>query len=207
VQDFLDSLSEPVTGGFPAAGADLGRYGLDKPLARFWLDGTEYAFGGTQPVSKQRYLLAGGKIGLVQGYVFYRIAHDAFGWLEHRPLPEGVRIISLQLPHATLTQDAKGDWQIAPADKTLDQDTLRKFVGGWQDAIAVGMAAIGKGKPEGEVAVEMAGVKEPLRFQVLDDPDYLVLARPDLGFEYQLDISQLDKLLTPASAAPAAATH
>jgi hypothetical protein len=66
------------------------------------------------------------------------------------------------------------------------------------------MAAIGKAKPQGEVAVELAGVKDPLRFQILDDPDYLVLARPDLGFEYQLDISQLDKLLTPA---PAPATH
>jgi hypothetical protein len=204
VQDLLDVLSEPVADGFPAAGAELSRYGLDKPLARFWLDGAEYAFGGIQPVSKQRYLLTGGKIVLVQGYVFYHIAHDAFGWLEHRPLPEGVRIIGLQLPHATLTQDAKGDWQIAPADKTLDQEALHKFVGGWQDAIAVSMAAIGKAKPQGEVAVELAGVKDPLRFQILDDPDYLVLARPDLGFEYQLDISQLDKLLTPA---PAPATH
>src|SRR5882724_9539820 len=34
VQDFLDVLSAPVAEGFPAAGADLSRYGLDKPLAR-----------------------------------------------------------------------------------------------------------------------------------------------------------------------------
>jgi len=204
VQDFLDSLTEPVAPGFPAAGADLGQYNLDKPLARFWLDGVEYDLGGAQPVSKQRYLLSGGKVVLVEGYVFYRIAHDAFGWLDHRPLPDGARILSLQLPHATLIQDAKGDWQLAPADKNMSQEALRKFAGGWQDAIAIGMAAIGKGKPEGEVAVELAGIKQPLRFQILDDPDYLVLARPDLGFEYHFDISERDLLLSPA---PAAAAH
>ena len=203
MQDFLDGLDAPASNSFPAAGADLSKYGLDKPLARFWLDGTEYDFGGMQPISKQSYLLSGGRIYLVGSYLFYRIAHDAYGWLDHRLLPQGARITALQLPHATLTQDAKGDWQIAPADKTLDQAALHKFVQGWQDAVAMNVAAYHRAKADGEVAVVLEGLKDPLRFQILEDSDYLVLARPDLGFEYQLDMGQTDTLLTPAPAAAA----
>lgn len=203
MQDFLDGLGLPVSNSFAAAGADLARYGLDKPLARFWLDGSEYDFGALQPISKQRYLLSGGRIFLVDGYLFYRIAHDPYGWLDHHLLPAGARITALQLPHATLTQDARGHWQIAPSDQRLDQTALQKFVQGWQGATARNVAAFAKAKPDGEVAVVLVGVKDPLRFQVLEDADFLVLARPDLGFEYQLDIGLTDALLTPA---PAAAT-
>ncbi|HEY1991458.1 MAG TPA: DUF4340 domain-containing protein, partial [Gammaproteobacteria bacterium] len=201
VQDFLDALADPASNSFPAQGADLGKYGLDKPLARFWLDGTEYDFGALQPISKQRYLLSGGRVYMVEGYLFARIAHDPYGWLDHHLFPAGAHIAALQLPHATLTQDARGDWQIAPADPHLDQAALGKFVEGWQAATARNVARFAKAKSDGEVAVVLAGVKDPLRFEILEDDDFLVLARPDLGFEYQLDIGQLGTLLTPAPAA------
>lgn len=204
MQDFLDGLTEPVSNSFPAQAAELAKYGLDKPLARFWLDGSEYDFGALQPISRQRYLLSGGRVYLVAGYLFARIARDPYGWLDHHLLPAEARITALQLPHATLTQGAKGDWQIAPSDKRLDQAALTKFVQGWQGATARNVAAFTKAKSDGEVAVVLAGMKEPLRFEILEDPDFLVLARPDLGFEYQMDIGQTDTLLTPA---PAAATH
>lgn len=202
VQDFLDSLDSPVQNHFTATGADLSRYGLDKPLLKLWLDGDEYDFGALQPMSKQRYVLAGGEVKVIDDYVFYRSARDAYGWLDHRLLPEGARITAMQLPHATITQDAKGAWQIAPADKSLSADDLSHFVDGWQKARAVNVAPYKKTRSLGEVSFALAGMKEPLRLQVLDDPDYLVLARPDLGFEYQIDIRQLQMLMSPAHQAP-----
>ena len=203
VQDFLDALAEPASNSFPATGADLGKFGLDRPLARFWLDGTEYDFGALQPISKQRYLQSGGRIYVVDGYLFARIAHAPYSWLDHHLFPEAARITALQLPGATLTQDAKGGWQIAPADKYLNPAALERFVQAWQAATARDVAPFAQAKSDGEVAVVLAGVKEPLRFEILEDPDFLVLARPDLGFEYQMDIGQLGILLSPA---PAAAT-
>ena len=203
VQDFLDSLEAPVQNQFPAAGEALSQYGLDKPLLRIWLDDAEYDFGASQPVSKQRYVLTGGTVKLIDDYVFYRAARDAYGWLDHQVLSTGARITALQLPQATLTQDAKGAWQIAPADKNLTAEDLSHFVDGWQKARAVNVAPYAKAKSLGEVYFQLAGVKDPLRMQVLDDPDYLVLARPDLGFEYQIDISQLALLMTPSHQAAA----
>ncbi|HEY3644091.1 MAG TPA: DUF4340 domain-containing protein [Gammaproteobacteria bacterium] len=198
VQDFLDSLSAPVENQFPAQGEALSQYGLDKPLLRLWLDGVEYDFGAQQPVSKQRYVHTGDSVKLIDDYVFYRTAHDAYGWLDHRLLPEGARITAMQLPHATLTQDAKGAWQIAPADASLTAEDFTRFIGYWQKTLASNVVPYAKAKSLGEVSFQLAGIKDPLRMQVLDDPNYLVLARPDLGFEYQVDIRLLQMLMTPS---------
>jgi hypothetical protein len=198
VQDFLDSLAAPVENQFPAEAEALPQYGLDNPLLRLWLDGVEYDFGAQQPVSRQRYVLTGGIVKLIDDYVFYRAAQNVYAWLDHRPLPQGARITAMQLPQATLSQDAKGAWQIAPADATLTAEDLTRFVGYWQKARASIVVPYAKAKSLGEVSFALAGVKEPLRMQVLDDADYLVLARPDLGFEYQIDIRELQMLMTPS---------
>lgn len=201
VQSFLESLDVPVQ-AVPNPSKDLATYGLDKPLARLWLDGAEYDFGTVQPVTKQRYLLHGNQVLLTDDYVFYRITHDSWWWLDKRVLPEGSRITAMQLPHVTLTQDGRGNWQIAPADKGVTPAMLQRFVAAWQGAYATGMAPLGKGKPLGELAFSLAGVKDPVRFQILDDPDYLVLARPDLRLQYQLDMGDAETLLDPAATPP-----
>jgi uncharacterized protein DUF4340 len=200
VQDFLDSLDAPVADHFPAKGVDLSKYGLDKPLVKMWLDGTEYDLGDQQPVDKERYVLVGGEIKIIDDYIFYRVARDAYGWVDKQLLPDGAHITALQLPHATLTSDAKGAWSIAPADKTLTPADFSHFVQTWQQARATGVVAIGGGKPEGEVSIQLAGAAAPLRFQILDDPDYLVLARPDLHLEYQMELSRSSALLAPSHA-------
>lgn len=202
VQDFLDSLSAPVENQFPAQADALAQYGLDKPLLRLWLDGTEYDLGGQQPVSRQRYVLTGGTVKVIDDYLFFRAAREAYDWLDHQLLPDGARITAMQLPHATLTQDAKGAWQIAPADPSLTAEDFTRFIASWLKARAVGVVPYAPAKSLGEVSFALAGAKEPLRLQVLDDPDFLVLARPDLGFEYQIDIRLLTPLLTPSHQAP-----
>jgi hypothetical protein len=207
VQDFLDSLDAPVTDRFPAKGVDLAKYGLDKPLVKMWLDDTEYDLGDQQPVDKQRYVLTGGEIELIDDYIFYRVARDAYGWLDKQLLPEGTHITALQLPHATLTSDAKENWTLAPPDKTLTSADLSRFVQNWQQARATGVASIGAGKSEGEVSIQLAGTPAPLRFQILDDPDYLVLARPDLHLEYQLELSLSGSLLAPSHAVTPSQSH
>jgi hypothetical protein len=122
-------------------------------------------------------------------------------------LPDGAHITALQVPNATLTSDAKGGWSIAPADKTLTGADLTRFVQTWQQARATGVTAIGGGKPEGEVSIQLAGAPAPLRFQILDDPDYLVLARPDQHLEYQLELGLSGNLLTPSHAVTPSQSH
>lgn len=196
VRTLLDYLDEDSEAHFPAAGADLAKYGLDKPKAELWLNGVRYAFGGLQPVDNLQYVLAGGTIHLVNGALFYRVAHDGYWWVDKGLVPPGARITALQLPHATLTLDKKGEWQLAPADASISADDIQGLIAAWQQDLAISVGPIGKGKEQGEVSLSLAGMDKPLRYAILKDPDFLVLARPDLGLQYELDTSLRDTLLS-----------
>ena len=207
VKSLLDSLPAVIQSSFPAAPARLARYGLHPARARLWINGTEFDFGDTEPLNNYRYVLSGGKVHLVSGLLFYRLDHGPYWWVSKRLLPDNAKITALQLPNATLSLN--GDhWRLAPANPTVSADAIQTLVDNWQDAQAIGVGKARTGKPVGEVAVELAGGKSALRFAILKDPNFFVLARPDLGIEYQLDSSQRDALLTfqPQSPAPTAAS-
>ena len=201
VADLLQLLTLPVDEGFPAK-RDLSGYNLDKPLLRLTLDGTELDFGGTQPIDQRRYVLLDGRVYLVSGVLFYRLAQNAYDWLDKRLLPEGGEVTAMQLPQATVAQDKEGRWQISPADKRFKAERLAKLVHAWQEARADNVAAIGKHIVEGEVAVSLKGIAAPVRFQIYKDADSLILARPDLGLQYQLDPMERAALLLQDVAPP-----
>ena len=194
IGDLLQLLAMPADAGFPATG-DLSRYGLDRPGIRLTIEGTELDFGGTQPIDQRRYVLLDGRVHLVNPVLFYRLAQNAYDWLDKRLLPEGSEVMAIQLPQATVTRDAQGRWQIAPADKSFDAGALAKLAQDWQQARADNVAAIGRHAVEGEVALSLKGTAAPLRFQIYKDADSLVLARPDLGLQYQLDSADRAVLL------------
>jgi hypothetical protein len=207
VKSLLDSLPAVIKGSFRAAPARLVQYGLDPARARLWINGTEFDFGDTEPLNNYRYVLSGGQVHLVSGLLFYRLNHGPYWWVSKRLLPDNAKITALQLPNATLS--LKGDhWQLAPANPAVSADAIQTLVGNWQDAQAIGVEKARPGKSVGEVAVELAGGKPALRFAILKDPNFFVLARPDLGIEYQLDSSQRGALLTfkPPSPRPEAAS-
>ncbi len=206
VRTLLDYLDVESTTHFVAARADLGKYGLDKPKAQLWLNGEEYDFGGLQPVDNLQYVLTGGSIHLVNGALFYRVAHDLYWWMDKGLVPAGAHVTAVQLPHATLSLDANGEWQLAPADDSVSADDMRRLAQAWEEDLAISVAPMGKDPEEGEVSLSLAGSPQPLRYAILKDPDFLVLARPDIGLQYELDSSLRDTLLS-LNPAKAAAKH
>ncbi|HSC48456.1 MAG TPA: DUF4340 domain-containing protein [Gammaproteobacteria bacterium] len=206
LQDLLSEIGSAHSARrYPVAGADLGKYGLDKPVLRLWVNGVEADFGGTEPLENNHYVKDGGNVDLVGGLLFYRLDHEVYWWADKHLLPAGSHITGLELPHATLMQDKGGKWQLYPAEPKVTADMLQRLVDDWQAAQAVSVAALGKGKPDGEVALSLAGQAEPLRFQILNDENFFVLARPDLGLQYELDGQTRYTLIKPivVSAAPA----
>jgi hypothetical protein len=201
VQDLLDELTARSLSHFPAAGADLKQYGLNPPKLKLWLDGDEYDFGDTEPLNNHRYVRHGADIHLSDSMLFYRAGHGDYWWAEKRLLPAGAKITALQLPDASLSLDKSGKWQLAPRNDRVSADALQQLVDNWQNASAVSVTAAGKGASEGEVALTLAGVPQAVRFAILKDENYLVLERPDLGVQYELDRSQRAALLKPAETA------
>jgi Domain of unknown function (DUF4340) len=194
VKTILDNIHGDVSDSFTAKASDLAQYGLNPPKLRLWLNGTEFDFGGTEPIHNNRYVKTGDEIRLTGNLLFYRINHSPFWWASKRLLPDDAHITGLQLPDATLT--LKGTtWQLAPANPAITSDAIQQLVDNWQNAQAMSTDKIGSSKPQGEVAIELAGDKTPLRFAILSDPNFLILARPDLGIEYELDSGQRADLL------------
>lgn len=207
IQSLLNSIRTEVKSSFAAPTTGLDKYGLAEPQLKLWLNGTEFDFGSTEPVDNYRYVLSGGQVHLINGMLFYYANHGPYWWLSKRLLPEGAVITALQLPNASLT--LKGtNWELAPANPAISIDAINALIENWQDAEAIGTAKIGNGQAEGEVAIQIKGESTPLRFAILKDPNFFVLARPDLGIEYQLATSQRDELLTfkNPSKPPAATT-
>jgi len=91
---------------------------------------------------------------------------------------------------------------MAPADKRISADALATLAQAWQDARADNLSAIGSHSVEGEVALSLKGAAAPVRFQIYKDADSLVLARPDLGLQYQLDPGLRATLLLQPTVAP-----
>lgn len=205
VQSLLDSLQAVVKSSFPAAHADLAKYGLNPAHVQLWLNGTEFDFGDTEPINNDRYVLSDGQVHLVSGLLFYRLNHRPYWWASKQLLPANAKITALQLPNATLA--LKGaQWQLSPANPAVSADAIQTLIENWQNAQAIAVEKIGAGKSGGEVAIEFAGQKNALRFAIIKNPDFFVLARPDLGVQYELDNSQSGALLTFKSASPASKT-
>ena len=205
VKSLLDSLSAEIKSSFSAAPAKLAQYGLDPARVRLWINGTEFDFGDTEPLNNYRYVLSGGQVHVVNGMLFYRLAHRPYWWVSKRLLPEHAEITALQLPDATLTL-ADNKWHLAPVDPTVSSDAIQTLVDNWQDAQAIGVEKAANGKPAGEVAIELAGERSALRFAILQDPNFFVLARPDLGIAYQLPAEQRTALLSFKSLSKPSAT-
>ena len=57
----------------------------------------------------------------------------------------------------------------------------------------------------GDISVHLAGVAEPISFQVTDTDPWLIIARPDLDIEYHFNLEFYDRLLKPGVATASAA--
>ena len=201
IKAMLGNLSSPTTDHFKVTSAGLGKYGLAEPHIRLYLNGTEIDFGDTEPLEGNRYVKVGDTVYLTDGSLFYRLSHGPLWWVDKQLLPAHAHITAIQLPNATLT--LKGSkWQLQPANPDITSDAIQKLVDAWHDARAVGVAKPGKGKSQGDVAIQLAGQSKPIRFEILANSGFLVLARPDLNLEYRLDNDNRKSMLHFQTAKP-----
>ncbi|MDX2457889.1 MAG: hypothetical protein QNL87_10310, partial [Gammaproteobacteria bacterium] len=52
-------------------------------------------------------------------------------------------------------------------------------------------------KKLGEVFIYITSSPQPIRYLVTDTDPWLIIARPEIGLEYHLDIEAYDKLISP----------
>ncbi|HWP94887.1 MAG TPA: DUF4340 domain-containing protein [Gammaproteobacteria bacterium] len=202
----LDSLAQTSKARYAVRDLDLARYGLAAPRMTLAANDVELAFGETEPLSYRRYVRLGEFVYLVDDLLHYRLDQEPAHFVSKKLLPEGAKPVAIALPGRTLKQGADGKWTLVPEDTAVGADAINQLVDAWRTARAFEVKPLGEAPSQGEVSITLESVAEPIRFAILTDADALVLARRDLGLQYEFFTSERARLfeLKPASASETA---
>jgi hypothetical protein len=192
---------------YPVTEVELARVGLDQPEVKLFLNDTlAVAFGDTEPLGQQRYVRTGDTVHLIEDTGYYHVVGAYTTFLDPTLLPEGVHIEAITLPGLRITR-VDGHWQLKPAPAKFSADQVNALLEEWRHAQALEVQRYEGGKPQGEVVIRIKDRTEPLRFGIMSRAHGVVLARADLGLQYQLPEDAVQRLLTlPPMPAEAPAT-
>jgi len=187
--------------GFRASGNDLAEFGLDPARSVLRFDALVLALGDVEPISARRYLHnpAEDQVHLIEDRWFGHAFGSAEAWVDPRPLPAGAEPVRIVLPQATWRLE-RGAWRREPPDPAPGTGAGVALAEAWQRARALSVRALDPSLAwRREVAVEVDGVAEPLRFVVAEDAGAVLLARRDLGLQYRF-LERQGRTLLGASA-------
>jgi len=184
--DLIRLASIPVKVHFPAVTADLGRYGLDHPLATVFLNDAEIRFGAMHPLENEIYALHDNQVLLIPAGALRTAIAPLADLFSSSLLEDKTKILALQLPGFSLRQNDQGAWVRTPELKELASDRVNQFVDEWRYARALSVAAYsGKAATE-QVVITVADGAKPrtIRLGVLARKPEFVLVRTDEKLEY-----------------------
>ena len=186
VNELLSLAAMRVSTRFPATPAELGKYGLDQPLATLFLNDAEIRFGGMHPLDNQLYVLHDGQVQLVPASVLRAVSAPPNDFLDTSPIEDKARPLAFKFPAFSLKQNEQGAWVRTPELKGLGSDRVNRFVEEWRHARALSAAPY-SGKPvKARVTVTLADGdrQRVIEFGVLADKPEFILYRKDEKLEY-----------------------
>ena len=186
VNELLRLAATHVSTRFPVAPADLGKYGLDQPLATLFLNDAEIRFGGMHPLDNQLYVMHDGQVQLIPTSVFRAVSAPLSDFLSTSLLEDKTKLLAFKFPAFGLKQNEQGAWARTPELKGLGSDQVNRFVDEWRHARALSTAPY-SGKPVKErVILTLADGDQQrvLEFGVLAYKPEFILYRKDENLEY-----------------------
>lgn len=199
INSVLELLNAPVHARYSVDEVDLAAIGLDSigpdsQSTTLKLDDMNIAFGIVNPATKLRYIRLGDTIYTIED-VYYPLISSNFSTLVSLSLlPGNSRIEKLILLNQTISRNDKGFWQ---SNIDISADDINQIIDHWQNDQAFGVHSYLEREPSGEVFVYLQDQHEPISYMVTDTDPWLILARPEIGLEYHLDIEAYDKLIVP----------
>jgi len=146
-------------------------------------DSTEIHFGDTDPLEGLRYVQLGDQVHLIMDSYQSILQGKRTQFASRKLLPDGADIVALDLPKLKLTKQDKG-WKVEPAPEKLSADAPQKLVQAWNSASALWVRDYQKAESQ-PVSITLADSKR-IDFELRSSDGERVLARPDLGVQYQL---------------------
>ena len=186
VNELLQLAAARASTRFPAIPADLGKYGLDNPLATLFLNDAEIRFGGMHPLDNQLYVLHAGQVQLIPTSVFRAVSAPLNDFFNSALLAEKTKPVAFKFPAFSLKQNEQGAWVRTPELKTLSSDRINRFVDEWRYARALSVAPYA-GQPVRErvtITLVDADKTHTLEIGVLAHKPEFIVVRKDENLEY-----------------------
>lgn len=186
VNELIQLAGTRASTRFPATPNELGKYGLDNPLATVFLNDNEIRFGGMHPLESQLYVWHDDQVALIPAATLRAASAPVNDFINSSLLEDKTKPVAFRLPGFSLKQNEQGAWVRTPELKELGSDAINRFVDEWRFARALSVAPY-SGKPVKErVTLNLAdGDKaRTLELGVLAREPEFVVYRQDEGLEY-----------------------
>jgi hypothetical protein len=189
VLDLLGARSEEKL-----AAVDLQRFDLDAPAIKVSFNDHAIAFGTTNPLTHDQYVLSGDGVYLLSGYFAGAVPQTPSRILTHALLRPDEKPTAFLLKSFRVEQ-RDGGWRVDPPPRNPEdrpsQDDINRWVDEWRYASSL-LTQPASGKPPAEsISLRLADGRT-LRLAVAQREPELVLVRPDekLAFHFSGEVGR-----------------
>lgn len=177
---------------YPASSLDLATLKLAPAQMTVRLNTTEIRFGDTDPLEGLRYVQIGEQVHLIMDNYQSILQGKRTQFASRRLLADGADIVGVEVPNLKLSKQESG-WKIDPAPEKLSADAPQKLVQAWGTASALWVREYQPAASQ-PVTITLADGQR-VTFELRSGEGEYVLARPDLGVQYQLPEDVAESLL------------
>ncbi len=195
VAALLELSHAPSQARLAATDHDLGKFKLAAPRVRLRLNDVDIAFGDTEPLAQQRYVLTGKTVHLIDETVYDKLIAAPTDWVSTAVLPPNSRPLEIDLPGLKLTQQPDGRWVLTPPAPDVSMDAVNALIDEWTHAQALHVKPYAQGAAQDKVLVRLQPMQDPISFEITARTPELILARPDAGVQYHLPAELAERLL------------
>lgn len=184
--DTLLHLSElrPVR-SYLSSELDAKQLHLEPASAIVRLNDIELHFGDTEPLDNLRYVRVGDRISLISDNYQNLLQGTRTQFASRKLLPDTAVIVGITLPNLKLSKPENGTWLIEPEPERISADAAPKLVEAWATASALWVRNYQPSENSTPVSIDLADGQH-IEFELRQSERETILARPDLGLEYNL---------------------
>lgn len=195
INSLLKLINAPIHSQYSIGEIDLKKIGLKNSKNSIQFDQATIYFGITNPTTNLRYIQLDDTIYTIED-VYYPLINSHFSTLvAFNLLPAGSEIEKITLPNQTIQKDEKNRWK---SSLGTPPDDVSKTLKLWKNSQAFGVHEYLQRENLGEITIYLKQRSKPIHFVITDTTPWLIIARPDIGLEYHLEIESYSQLIKPS---------
>jgi hypothetical protein len=183
VRQLIDIVKAHSEAQYPVNPQELAKFELDQPKVSLTLGTLTLDFGGSDPINMRRYVRAGDTLHLVDDDFYHHLMATATDYVDKKLLPETAKIKEIAVPGLKASLGPDGKWiQEGAGEAKAD---LSELASTWNTARAIDVKRL-EGPVQGDTAKITLAEGSPVEFVIVQKEPDLILARRDLGLQYEL---------------------